>query len=1291
MKTLRARLIALVVAALIPVLVFVSVLVTTMAARERATVERGLRETTRALAQTLDGQLARYIDALQSLGSSPALDAGDFRAFYTQAALVKQRYPEWDTILVTDATGQQLANLRVPFGTPLPATPGNPAVFHEVMRTGRPVVTDVFHGPVARGPVVGIRVPVLRQGQPRFMISAGMAPETFSRVLDAPRLSDGWVGTIYDRQLAIVTRTPFPERFVGRPAGSALSEAARGASEGFLHSADEENVLTYVAFDRAPATGWTVALGVPAASVDAPLRRSLLLVVAAGAGFYGLGVALAIVFARGIARPIRALVRRARTLAQDDATFTPTPAVIREIDDLGRVLDHARHGAMRLTAQYEATRILADARDLDDAVARILGAVGSNIGWDVGAYWAPAPDGDTLECRTFWRRETVAATAFEAESRARRFPLDVGLPGRVWTSRRPEWIVSAAEEDNFPRQAAAVADGLATGLGFPIALGPNTYAVMEFFSCTRRPPDPALLAMAESLGTQIGQYAARLAVEHERTTLLQSEQAARAHAEAARRRAEALGEITAVLASSLDVESALARLADLVVPLLADICAIDLVAADGGIHRVAVAHVDRSRAEELLHTRRAHGYHQHGFVATVLRSGRSELVRHVPDGGFPEPATPERTALFRALGLNSAMFVALRAGGRVVGVLSLGATVSARRYDTEDLQHAEEVAYRAATAIANAQLYEQAAAGRLAAEDAARRAHLLAEASRRLAGSLDYVQTISAVLEAALPLLGDWAEAHISRRGRGFQRIGPVCVDPAVEPLARAVADSAPSEGWRTVDVLPRRQLAAGQTVLLPDVSPAWIAENVAEGSYARALHAAKPRAMLMAPLVIRGRTIGSLLFLRTRDGRAYAPPDIELATDLGRRAAAAIENAQLHERADAARYEAERANRMKDEFLATLSHELRTPLNAIVGWTRMVQDGMVSGETRARGLGVIDRNARALAQLIEDLLDVSRIVTGKLRLNVTPVNPVAVIAAAIDTLRPAADAKRIRIEAAMEHEAGEIRGDAERLQQIVWNLLSNAVKFTPPGGQVTVRLRRRDTDVEIDVSDTGPGIPPEALPFIFERFRQVDGTGTRAHGGLGIGLALVRHLAEMHGGTATAASPGADQGATFTVRLPVAEAKVTAGEDMRAGATPSHGGLVPLGESLEGIRALVVDDDRDARELLGVILTHQRAHVRLVASTLEAREAVVAWRPHVVISDIQMPQEDGYSLVRWLRSLPSEEGGRVPAIAVTAYTGPEDRVRVLAAGFTLHITKPIQPDEIAIAVANVVRRLPAA
>jgi signal transduction histidine kinase len=390
-----------------------------------------------------------------------------------------------------------------------------------------------------------------------------------------------------------------------------------------------------------------------------------------------------------------------------------------------------------------------------------------------------------------------------------------------------------------------------------------------------------------------------------------------------------------------------------------------------------------------------------------------------------------------------------------------------------------------------------------------------------------------------------------------------------------------------------------------------------------------------------------------------------------------------------AARRAAEEASRLRDEFLATVSHELRTPLTAIVGWVSMLRSGRMEAAEVAHALEVIERNARLQTRLVEDLLDVSRVIAGQFRLDVRPIQLAPVVGAAVESMRPAADARRIRIEVSLDPEAGPVSGDAARLQQVVWNLLSNAIKFTPEGGSVRVRLAREGTHAEVTVSDTGAGIAPEFLPFVFDRFRQADMSYTRAHGGLGLGLGIARHLVELHGGTINAASDGEGRGATFTVRLPVVtgDAPPPTGEINRPAAAgrPSGGG-----PALGGLRVLVVDDEPDVCELLAVILKTSGAEVTAVTSAGEAFEALRRERPHVLVCDLGMPGEDGFSLIRRVRSLPPREGGETPAAALTAYTRDEDRARALGAGFHVHVPKPVDPDELTAALANLAGATPA-
>lgn len=398
-------------------------------------------------------------------------------------------------------------------------------------------------------------------------------------------------------------------------------------------------------------------------------------------------------------------------------------------------------------------------------------------------------------------------------------------------------------------------------------------------------------------------------------------------------------------------------------------------------------------------------------------------------------------------------------------------------------------------------------------------------------------------------------------------------------------------------------------------------------------------------------------------------------------------ERARLYEAAQEARAEAEAANRMKDDFLATLGHELRTPLNAILGWARLLRSGKPDAEDLDEGLDAIERNSRVQAQLIEDLLDVSRIISGTLRLDVQRVNLAEVIEAAVVTVGPAADAKGVRIHKVLDSLAAPVTGDPARLQQVVWNLLSNAVKFTPKGGRVQVLLERVNSHVEVSVVDTGQGIRPAFLPHVFDRFRQADGSTTRRHGGLGLGLSIVKQLVEMHGGTVRAKSPGEGQGATFAVSLPilVVHRHEPDGRKVRPKA-PGPTELESPDDALDGLRVLVVDDEPDARALIQRVLSGCRAEVRVAGSVAEALVVLARFRPHVLVSDIGMPNEDGYDLIRQVRS-----GGRtaaqMPAVALTAFARSEDRKRALLAGFQTHVAKPVDPQELVAVVASLAGR----
>jgi PAS domain S-box-containing protein len=388
------------------------------------------------------------------------------------------------------------------------------------------------------------------------------------------------------------------------------------------------------------------------------------------------------------------------------------------------------------------------------------------------------------------------------------------------------------------------------------------------------------------------------------------------------------------------------------------------------------------------------------------------------------------------------------------------------------------------------------------------------------------------------------------------------------------------------------------------------------------------------------------------------------------------------------ARREIETASRLKDEFLATVSHELRTPLTAILGWAHLLRAGQLDEKSATHALQVVERNARAQSQLIDDLLDVSRIITGKLRLDVRQVDPASFIESAMETLRPAAEAKDVRIQKVMDTGIVSVAGDPARLQQVVWNLLSNAIKFTPRGGRVQVRLERTGSHIEIAVSDTGAGIKQEFLPHVFERFRQADQKMTRQHPGLGLGLAIVRHLVELHGGTVEAESPGEGKGATFTVKLPLIS--VYQRENSAERVHPAARETLPMydcPERLDGLKVLVVDDEEDTLELLSFGLSQCGAAVKTVNSAQEALRSIENESPDLLVSDIGMPGEDGYELIGKVRALPARRGGKVPAIALTAYARTEDRLRALRAGYQMHVPKPVEMAELVTVIASLIQR----
>jgi signal transduction histidine kinase/ActR/RegA family two-component response regulator len=420
----------------------------------------------------------------------------------------------------------------------------------------------------------------------------------------------------------------------------------------------------------------------------------------------------------------------------------------------------------------------------------------------------------------------------------------------------------------------------------------------------------------------------------------------------------------------------------------------------------------------------------------------------------------------------------------------------------------------------------------------------------------------------------------------------------------------------------------------------------------------------------------------RNSDGKPVRLDGVTI--DVTSQKAVEAERDSLLQAEQAARLEAERSGRMKDEFLATLSHELRTPLSSILGWAHVLRKGKTLGEELEKGLETIERNARSQAQIIEDLLDMSRIISGKVRLEVELIDVRPVVESAIDTIRHAAEAKGVKVSTAFDSKPHAVSGDPSRLQQVFWNLLSNAVKFTPRDGLIEIALKEVGPYVEITVSDTGAGIDPAFMAHVFSRFRQADGSTTRRHGGLGLGLAIVKQLVELHGGTVQARSDGEGKGSAFVVTLPLASIHRTAGSDDDD--EPTHHTTILSSSpivSLSGTKILILEDEDDARELLARVLEEYGAQVIKQPSALHAVELLLGERPDIIISDIGMPVEDGYSFIRRVRSLADERARAVPAIALTAYARSEDRVKAFLAGFQMHLAKPLETAELVTVVSN--------
>ena len=731
-----------------------------------------------------------------------------------------------------------------------------------------------------------------------------------------------------------------------------------------------------------------------------------------------------------------------------------------------RDITQRRQLERRLTVQVVVARIMSESESLEEAAPSLLQAICESLGCDLGQLWRLDRESETLRWLSAWRVSSLEADEFEEASRNRSFGRGVGLPGRIWASRKSEWIEDLTKEENFPRAEFATRSGLVSAFGFPVMLGQAVMGVMEFFSRDKLAHDPSLLEIMNGVGNQIGQFVERKRAEDERGQLFEREQRARLELEATMERMRQVQTVTEVVLAHLSLDKLLSELID-----------------------------------------RVHDAMDVDTVVILLREEGDDLV---------------------------------------------------------------------------------------------------AWATRGL--ELD--------VRIKVPI------------GSGF----------------------------------------AGQVA--QQKSPLMIDDTDKANFHTPFLREKGVKSLLGVPLLIEGRVVG-VIHVGRLTPRPFTEDDARLLELVAFRVALAIDNARLFEEERAARRDAELASRAKDEFLTTISHELRTPLTPIIGWVHMIRNDLLPQQETAHGLEVIEKNSHALKRLINDLLDMSAILSGKMRMEEMSMRLEAVVREAIETVRPMAATREIQIELSFGDWQNEIiTGDRIRLGQALVNLLDNAIKFSLPGGVVKVRCENDGNEVLVHVDDAGQGIAADFIPFVFERFRQEDGSKTRSHGGLGLGLALVKSFVEAHRGSVQVTSAGQGQGSRFTIRLPRREGPVAPGEAQPA----------PQVDVSPRAHLMIIEDDADTLEMLRATLESQGFRVTACDSAEETLRLAPESSVDLIISDIGMPAMDGFELIQRLRQL--ERYQTVPAIALSGYASRKDAKAALASGFNAHVSKPVEPSEL-IAMVN--------
>src|SRR6266850_882307 len=949
-------------------------------------------------------------------------------------------------------------------------------------------------------------------------------------------------------------------------------------------------------------------------------------------------------------------------LGSNAVTFLFLVAVVEE---RRRIQETLRENERRVAAHLAVTRILAESPALSDATPQILQRIGETLGWEVGAMWTPDPEEEVLRCLTVWHAPAVNSDRFELVCREQTFPAGIGLPGRVWTNRQPAWIPDVTRDKNFPRAPIATAEGFHGAFAFPVLFAEKFLGVMEFFSHEIREPDEALLAMFGSIGNQIGQFMERKSAEE---ALLENREWLRLTMAGSR-----MGTWTR------------------------DLDGTDRVMWSPELERIfGLERGEFPQTEEAFFD----------FVHPDDRAAVAEAVRRGietrSDYDIEFRYTRKDGARGWMLGRGRAFY---DQAGKPYRLAGLGWDITERKKTEEALRQSEgeltEFFENATEAI-----HWIGPDGRILRANQAELRMLGYSPHEYIGRNIAEFHVHEKVIEDILARLaqGESLERYPAKmrckdgsirdvlinssiyfekgkfiNARCFTRdvTEQLRVDKALRRLAAIVESNDDAiiakdlngviTNWNPgaeelFGYKAEEMIGKSVSMLIPpdrpDEEPAILAK-LRRGEridHYETIRVAKDGSRINVSLTVSP--------IRNAAGKVIGASKIE--RDISEQKRAEQEREQMLTRERLAREDAEIANRAKDEFLAVLSHELRTPLTAMLGWLAILRGHRLDKKTTEHAIQTIERNAQAQAQLIEDLVDVSRIVGGKLNLEVRPIDLLPAINAAIEVVRPAAEAKNINIEINSDSSVGPVSGDPARLQQVIWNLLSNAIKFTPKEGSVHVNFQQAESSAEIVIRDTGIGISADFLPHVFERFRQAESAVTRSHRGMGLGLAIVRHLVELHGGTVTAASEGENQGATFTIRLPLA-------------AVTQHTLSSPVDfkkaddRTLNGIRILLVEDEPDARELIALALRSSGADVEAVDSAGNALRRLHSFAPDVLLSDIGLPIQSGYDLIRTVRAL-SSEMNKVPAIALTAFATETDRQMSLSAGFHAHLAKPVEP-----------------